>query len=147
MISAHLVSLKDQLSKYFSDISSENWLFKLVRDPFNTDVDRILLPEYLQEHTIGLKNDSKARTEYSNMNVEDFCLCYLPIYPEVAKVEKLLVQFSSIYLCWSGFSTLAHIKSKHRARLDVDSDLRCALSQMFPNIKNLIKNKQCQPSH
>jgi hypothetical protein len=81
-----------------------------------------------------------------NKTVED--LCYLSIYPEVSnEAAKLLVQFSSTYLCESGFSALAYIKSKYRVRLDVENDLRCALSQMSPNIKKLIKNKQGQPSH
>jgi len=47
LISVRLVFLKDQLSKYFPDISSENWQFKLVRNPFNIDVN--ILPDYLQE--------------------------------------------------------------------------------------------------
>lgn len=50
LISAHLVSLKDQLPKYFPNISTENWQFKLVLDPFKIDVD--ILPDYLQEQTI-----------------------------------------------------------------------------------------------
>lgn len=119
LISAHLVSLKDQLSKYFPDISTENWQFKLVLDPFKIDVD--ILPDYLQEQTIDLKNDSQAKEDFKNKTVEDFWLCYLSINPEVAnEAAKLLVQFSSTYLCESGFSALAYIKSKYRARLDVE---------------------------
>jgi len=146
LISAQLVSLKDQLSKYFPDISTENWQYKLVLDPFKIDVN--ILPDYLQEQTINLKNDSHAKEDFSNKTVKDFWLCYLSVYPEIAnEAAKLLVQFSSTYLCESGFSALAYIKSKYRARLDVESDLRCALSQMSPNIQKLIKTKQCQHSH
>jgi zinc finger BED domain-containing protein 5/7/8/9 len=118
LILAHLVSLKDQLSKYFPDISTENWQFKLVLDPFKIDVDT--LPDYLQEQTIDLKNDSQAKEDFKNKTVEDFWLCYLSIYPEVSnEAAKLLVQFSSTYLCESAFSALAYIKSKYRARLEV----------------------------
>lgn len=86
--------MKGQLSKYFPDISSENWQFKLVRNPFNIDVD--ILPDYLQEQTIKLKNDSQARTQFSNMTNEDFWLWYLPVYSELAKeAMKLLVKISS----------------------------------------------------
>ncbi|KAL7635350.1 UNVERIFIED_CONTAM: hypothetical protein RMT77_014417 [Armadillidium vulgare] len=146
LITEHLVSLKDELGKYFPDISSESWQFKLASDPFNIDLD--ILPAYLQEQTIELKYDTQARVEFRNMAIDDFWMSYLPMYPQVAmEVARLLVQFSSTYLCESGFCTLACIKSKYRAQLDVESDLRCALSQLTPNIKKIIKDKQNHPSH
>jgi hypothetical protein len=76
-----------------------------------------ILPDYLLEQTIDLKTNSQAKEDFSNKNVEDFWLCYLSVYPEVAnEATKLLVQFSSTYLCKSGFSALAYIKSKYRAQ-------------------------------
>lgn len=146
LISGHLVTLKNEIGDYFPDVSSENWEFKLTRDPLKIDVD--ILPDHIQEQWIDLKCDSQANAEFPNLDVEDFWLSYFPVYPQVAlEAAKLLVQFSSTYLCESGFSTLAYIKSKYRARLDVESDLRCALSQLQPNIQKLVKDKQCQPSH
>lgn len=146
LISEHLLSLKSKIEAYFPDISSENWEFKLTRDPFQINVD--LLPDHIQEQTIDLQCDSKAKVDFPNMDLEDFWLQYLPVYPEVAmEAAKLLVQFSSTYLCESGFSALADIKSKYRARLDVESDLRCSLSKLQPNIKKIVNEKQCQPSH
>jgi len=68
-----------------------------------------ILPDYLQEQTIDLKNGSQAKEDFKNKTVEDFWLCYLSIYPEVAnEAAKLLVQFSSTYLCGSGFLALAY---------------------------------------
>lgn len=146
LISNHLASLKNKIEDYFPDISSENWQFKLTRDPFQINVD--ILPDHIQEQTIDLQNDSKAKVDFPNMDLEDFWLLYLPVYPEVAReAAKLLVQFSSTYLCESGFSALANLKSKYRARLDVESDLRCSLSNLQPNIEKLVNEKQCQPSH
>lgn len=146
LVSRHLVTLKNEIGEYFPDVSSESWEFKLTRDPFKIDVD--ILPDHIQEQAIDIKCDSQAKAEFQNMGVEDFWLSYLPVYPQVAlEAAKLLVQFSSTYLCESGFSTLAYLKSKYRARLDVESDLRCALSQLQPDIKKIVKDKQCQPSH
>lgn len=146
LISEHLVSLKNKIGVYFPDINSENWEFKLTRNPFQIDVD--ILPDHIQEQTIDLQCDSKAKVDFQNMDPEDFWLQYLPVYPEVAmEAAKLLVQFSSTYLCESGFSALANIKSKYRARLDVESDLRCSLSKLQPNIQKIVNEKQCQPSH
>ncbi|XP_072378006.1 zinc finger BED domain-containing protein 5-like [Diabrotica undecimpunctata] len=146
VISRYLEELKNQIRKYFPDVSSENWGFKLTRDPFHIEVD--ILPVNLQEQEIDLKCDSQARADFANKDLEEFWLTHFPVYPEVALVSaKLLVQFSSTYLCESGISPLTYIKSKYRSRLDVESDLRCALTQFQPNIEKLVKNRQCQPSH
>ncbi|XP_072376760.1 protein FAM200A-like [Diabrotica undecimpunctata] len=105
VISRHLEELKNQIRKYFSDVSSKNWEFKLTRDPFHIDV------EILQEQAIDLKCNSQAKSDFANMDLEEFCLIYFPVYPEVALVSAmLLVQFSSTYLCESSFSALAYIK-------------------------------------
>ena len=60
---------------------------------------------------------------------------------------NILVPFSSTYLCECGFSALLTIKSKARNRLDVESDIRCALSTTSPDIEQLVAKKQGQPSH
>lgn len=94
IISSHLDSLKDELTNYFPDISSEeNWQFKLVRDPFSIEV--VVLPDSLQEQAIDMQCDSQAKEEFPNKTIEDFWLRYLPVYPQVAlEAVKLLVQFS-----------------------------------------------------
>lgn len=146
VISGHLEKLKNQIRNYFPDVTSENWEFKLTRDPFHIEVD--ILPDYLQEQVIDLKCDSQAKADFANMDLEEFWLTYFSVYPEVAlETTRLLIQFSSTYLCESGFSALAYLKSKYRSRLDVESDLRCSLTQFQPNIDKIVKGKQCQPSH
>ena len=46
------------------------------------------------------------------------------------------------------FSSIVVIKSKSRNRLiDLESDLRCAISSVEPNIDALVANKQAQKSH
>ncbi|KAK9758539.1 hypothetical protein QE152_g675 [Popillia japonica] len=45
--SEHLLSLKNKIGAYFPDISSENWEFKLTRDPFQINVD--ILPNHKRE--------------------------------------------------------------------------------------------------
>ncbi|KAK9758541.1 hypothetical protein QE152_g673 [Popillia japonica] len=136
LISEHLLSLKNKIGAYFPDISSESWEFKLTRDLFQINVD--ILPNHIREETIDLQCDSTAKVYFPNMDFEEFWILYLPVYPEVqcdstAKVyfpnmdfeefwilylpvypevameaAKLLVQFSSTYLCELGFSALAN---------------------------------------
>ena len=57
------------------------------------------------------------------------------------------VPFSSTYMCECGFSALLIIKSKARNRLDVESDIRCALSTTSLDIEQLVAKKQGQPLH
>ncbi|KAK9681368.1 hypothetical protein QE152_g38357 [Popillia japonica] len=82
LISEHLLSLKNKIGAYFPDVSSENWEFKLTRDPFQINVD--ILPDHIQEQTIDLQCDSTSKVDFPNMDFEDFWLLYLLIYPEVA---------------------------------------------------------------
>ncbi|XP_075223937.1 protein FAM200C-like [Lycorma delicatula] len=101
-ISGHLVSLKNEIGYHFPDVSSENWELKLTKDPFKIDVD--ILPNHIQKPAIDLKCDSQANAEFRKMNVEDFWLNYFPVYRKLAlEAAKWLVQFSSTYICESGF--------------------------------------------
>ncbi|KAL4098879.1 hypothetical protein QTP88_023397 [Uroleucon formosanum] len=143
----HLDCLTDEFMRYFPDSSNESWKYTLTSCPFSANVDT--LPDTFQEQAIELKNDSRAKIEFnSGSSLEEFWVKYQPIYPEISnEALQVLVQFSSTYLCESGFSSLAIIKTKHRNRLDVESDLRCSLSNIEPNFKKLSKEKCCQPSH
>ena len=59
-------------------------------------------------------------------------------YSNVAKVAlRLLLPFVLTYLCESGFSTMLLIKTAHRNRLELEDDIRCALSEIFPRIDTL----------
>ena len=57
-------------------------------------------------------------------------------YPKISKLAiRMLLPFPSPYLCESVFSTLFHIKTKHRNRLSVEDDMLCAISKTEPDIK------------
>lgn len=62
------------------------------------------------------------------------------------KALRALIPFVSKCICESGFSTLLQIKSKHRNRLNVENDIRRALSKISPRIMDLVKQKQSQIS-
>ncbi len=59
---------------------------------------------------------------------------------------KLLLPFASTYPCEAGFSKLT-LKTKYRNRLQVEDDLRLALSNIETRIVLLCKRKQAQVSH
>lgn len=58
---------------------------------------------------------------------------------------KLFVQFSSTYLCESGFSTLVYLKAKYQTRLEVESDQQCALLQLQLDIQKLVQDISANP--
>ena len=58
--------------------------------------------------------------------------------------------FGSTYVCESVFSTLKHVKSKHRSVLTdtcVKELLRVATTEYKPNLKTIVQDKECQESH
>lgn len=147
VIVKHLAALIDEFNTYFPDIKRDSWESKLLRDPFVVDI--MILPESIQEEAIELKFNSCAKHDFEIFELEKFWLKYQQVYPLVsAYAIKLLIQFSSTYLCEKSFSSLLNIKSKYRSCLNVDNDLRCALSEISPNIKYLVsQHKNCQISH
>jgi len=69
-------------------------------------------------------------------------------YPIVAnKAIRTLIPFASSYLCETGFSALAVIKSKYRGKLNTEKEMRIALSKFTPRFDDLMQQKQAQPSH
>ena len=76
------------------------------------------------------------------------CTSYLPVHPLISiQALCVLVMFGSTYLCEAAFSTLVAIKTKYRNKLEVEGDLRCALSGIKPRINELFSKKQCEVSH
>ncbi|XP_050528111.1 zinc finger BED domain-containing protein 5-like [Daktulosphaira vitifoliae] len=61
---------------------------------------------------------------------------------------KVLIPFSTTYLCEYGFSTLTAVKNKTRNRLEISATMRLSLTNSIkPRIDDIISNQQQQPSH
>ncbi|KAF2362458.1 hypothetical protein FHG87_006784 [Trinorchestia longiramus] len=143
---SHLHSLAEEFMHYFPDVSMENSLWTLVQNPFNTDVE--LLLESLQDEAIDLKCDPGVKKDFETMKLEEFWVKYLLMYPKVGEEAlRVILPFSSPYLCEAGFSAPVVLKTKQRNRLDVENDLRCALSSFNRRISDLVRKKQQHPSH
>jgi hypothetical protein len=93
-------------------------------------------------------NDTGIESEFSSFSEKQFWVRRLLDYPALGKtVLKILLPFPTTYECEVLFSSLLQIKTKHRSRLNVDEDIRCALSSASPKIKKLAAEKQAQRSH
>jgi len=140
----HLTALENEFSRYFPELSDEE--LDLVRNPFKLSVEKV--PDDCQDEFLELKTDSGARDMFDEKSITEFWPLMCDSYPKVAeRAIHALLPFVSTYLCESGFSTLLQMKTKQRSRLEVENDLRCALSSTPPRIQELAKKKQSQVSH
>ena len=126
-IISHLQNLQNEFERYFPEINTSSILMKVARNFFVCKVEDV--PEAIQEEFIELTNDSFAKDEFHTCNLEEFWVKIQRCYPRLGiHALNILAPFSSTYLCECGFSALLTVKSKARNRLDVESDIRCALS-------------------
>jgi hypothetical protein len=100
-IKVDLLCLKEELSRYFADIS--NKLFPLVKSPFTFDFDEI--PEIAQEELIEMIDDTGIKSQFSSFSETQFWVRRLLDYPALAKtVLKTLLPFPTTYECEVRFS-------------------------------------------
>jgi hypothetical protein len=140
-IESHLVWLHDEFRRYFPDVVAKTPVWKLLRNPFTTDVQPS--SEDIREDYLEFKHDSSAKDNYQQITLENFWLKYLRVYLKTnERALRVIIPFSSTYICEDGFSALVAIKTKQRNRLDIESDLRCALSSTLPRIQKTVTSKQ-----
>ena len=94
-------------------------------------------------------HDSTAKASFEDESLENFWVMIEKDYPKVAqKPLTLLTVFPSTYLFESAFSSVVAVKIKAQNRLlDLDSDLRYAISKISPHISSIIDKKQERKSH
>ena len=145
LIQSHLDHLKGYLKKYFPDLDSThlNW----VRNPFAPGVGSSLDIKS-QEQLIEMANSGDLKLNFEALPLSTYWLHVRKEYPSLAdRALKCLLPFATTYLCESGFSTLKVLKTKHRARLNVDNDMRMALTDIKPRLDKLCRSHQAHPSH
>ncbi|XP_068991500.1 zinc finger BED domain-containing protein 5-like [Neodiprion pinetum] len=145
-IITHLQTLVSEFQHYYRDINSESPIWHMTRNPFVVDV--LQLPEEVQEEFLEMKADSTMKDDFHLLTLEKFWIKRFLINPKVASLAlRILLPFSSTYMCETGFSALVLIKTKQRNRLAVDSDLTITLAKTVPRIDKLVQNVQAQVSH
>ena len=85
---------------------------------------------------------------FETLSICEFWANVCAFYQQIGKeCIKVLLPFSITHLCEAGFSTLVQIKAKARNRLDVEDDMRCALSSTLTKIDEFVNNVQQQVFH
>ena len=141
VISAHLSGLRDQFGEYFGEEPLGN---QWVRNPFSfppTVRDDLSIHE--EGALVELSSNVDLKQRLVEMPITQFWLSIESEFPHVsAKVMRVLIPFTSTYLCECGFSALTLIKNKYRSRLQVQDDLRLFLSSVQPRIEQLCASKE-----
>ena len=119
-----------------------------VRNPF-LPLDSHVVLNFKEKELIDIRNDRNFKLMHKQMPLGEFWIRVQNEYPCVGKKAiVLLLQFSTLYLCESGFSVLTNIKTKKRERLLIDEEeIRVALSNVPPDIKGICANSQARISH
>jgi hypothetical protein len=69
-------------------------------------------------------------------------------YPHLSKkAVNILLHFAISYFCETGFSGVAASKTKYRSMLNIENDLRVAISRLQPRYEKLCCKKQPHTSH
>ena len=144
LIKMHLENLIVQIRTYFPDEYCTS--FSLTINPFNASVSDV--PEAAEEELIDLKNSFEAKSWFSEQQLQEFWAKSFQKFPVVAEIAiRNLLPYQTTYLCEEAFSQLLILKNKYRSKLNVEEDLRCAITTTEPRIELLAKNLQYQPSH
>jgi len=148
----------------FSSLSNSIWLHRYksfiliiskkakelewVRNPFGFYVDT--LPEScetisgFQEEFIDIQCDSLLRNAFKKENLGKF---WTKIKNEKSIAVKALLPFVTTCLCECGFSVLAQIKTTSRYCLELEDDMRLAMSKIVPHVEKVVETIQNQDSH
>lgn len=147
IITTHLISLQTNFNARFEDFPEESlgW----IRNPFHFNINEIKLGNLkISEELIDLSSDENLRIRFQENACDTFWISIKSEYPELSKQAiSILLPFASTYLCKTAFSTLTIIKNKYRSRLNVEADLRVAVSNIKPNIESIMSTMQAQVSH
>lgn len=97
-----------------------------------------------QEQWIDVTSDSTMKTIFGSSSLTQYWMHVKLQYSELAtKGLKNIIPFATSYLCETGFSALAIIKTKYRSKVNVKKEMRTAISK----IEHIMKHKQAHPCH
>uniref|UniRef100_A0A8C4X858 HAT C-terminal dimerisation domain-containing protein n=1 Tax=Erpetoichthys calabaricus TaxID=27687 RepID=A0A8C4X858_ERPCA len=148
-ISTHLSLLKNNFDAYFGEdmkkLDSLNWICNPFQDRLPSSMST-----KASEELIDLSEDTSLKNSFNRKQLMKFWHSVAGNYPCLFdEAIKVLLPFSTSYLCEAGFSAMISIKTKYRNKLDVSNSLRLKVTKIEVDAKAvMIKNrKQIHPSH
>ena len=102
------------------------------------------------EELIDFSQDTTIETNYETKNLTQFWLIMQSSYSTLsAEAIKVLLPFTTSYLCEVGFSAMTTIKNKYRNKLQVENSLCLKVTNIIVDVDAVIRNsrKQAHCSH
>lgn len=145
-IENHLAMLTKNFKKYFlvddKLIPSYEW----VRNPFQITPEGLSTAE--EEIFIDFTANAEIKKQFNNKSLFEF---WAGVNDEFSALKtrafRILLPFSTSYLCEAGFSAVAALKTKYRSQLNIEKELRVSISNIKPCFDKLCSAKQAQGSH
>jgi hypothetical protein len=136
----HPKIVKQKLETYFTNNFYEKFLW--VRDPFRAYSRETDLSLSKKEQLLELSSDRGPKMQFLDLGFSRFWISHSARseFPELSEEAlKVVMQFSSTYLCEKGFSSLLQLKAKYRNRLSACADLRLNFTNIEPGIQEIFK--------
>jgi hypothetical protein len=120
-----------------------------IRDPFSVSATEASLHLNTREERVILRTDRGLKTKFAEITLDTFWLSLNSEYAVQSMTSvKMLIPFSTTYLCELDLSTLNDFRTYKRERLRViDEEMRVALSAVAPRMGLICSTKQVQISH
>ncbi|KAF0023065.1 hypothetical protein F2P81_023695 [Scophthalmus maximus] len=111
-------NLQESFVTRFRDLQLKRPQITFLVDPFNADTDCLKAPLVSDEAVASLCEEDKLKPALREGTIEFWKSVPMEKYPNVKWAAlKILSMFGSTYVCECVFSTLKHVKSKHRSVL------------------------------
>ncbi|KAM4808386.1 zinc finger BED domain-containing protein 5-like [Rhinophrynus dorsalis] len=146
LIIDHLTLLGEKVHHYFPNVEIKD--YDWIRNPFHsTAMGNFSLIE--EEELAEIKNDRSLLMMYEEGDLDNFWIRVSKMHPNISKKAlKILLQFSTTYICEVSFSTMTNLKTLKRGSLKMlDDEMRVSLSNIPPNIQKLCSSHQPHTSH
>ncbi|GFT26991.1 zinc finger BED domain-containing protein 5 [Trichonephila clavipes] len=139
------LSKQKNLKIFFAEdnlIASYEW----VRDPFQNTPEGFSTTE--EESFIDFTSSGEIKRQFCNKTLFQFWAEVDDEFSELkTKAFRILLPFSTSYLCETGFSAVAALKTKYRSQLNIEKELRVSISNIKPSFEKLCSARQAHGSH
>jgi hypothetical protein len=121
-----------------------------MRNPFAVTISEKIshLSIKAKEPLMELSCDTSLKIKFQALPLPEFWVYIKKEHLELSRLATVVLPiFGTIYLCEKAFSAMAAIKSQYRNRVQLESDLRVAVSTIQPRMSHIVSNMQAHPSH
>jgi hypothetical protein len=148
-IPGHLNASKKNCHCYFLEemrnCQQQNW----IANPYQGDMTTGISTEAGQE-LIDLSEDTSLKRDFNRRKLTQFWLSVQQTCPTLStEAMKVLLPFSSSYICEVGFSAMVGMKTKFRNKLQSWNSLRLKITRIVTDANAVINSnrKQAHQSH